>query len=220
MISRLEQSPFSKSRDGNAKLDESKANGPGTCTNVYQTGLKSLESSHPDEQQQVSIHWLIDHHHAAVYRYAYRLTGNANDAEDLSQQTFLMAHQRLEQLRDLEKCLSWLLSIVRNSFLKMNRRQRPSCAANLELDVDQIQQPMLEKMPIDGERLQMAFDQIDDSHRLILAMFYFEQLSYKQIATQLDVKIGTVMSRLSRAKSRLRASLASLSFTENEIWEK
>ena len=91
-----------------------------------------LDSQASDSVCEINIHWLIENHHESVYRYAYRLTGNVSDAEDLTQQTFMMAHQRLDQLREPAKCLSWMLTIVRNSFLKMNRRQRPSCAANLD----------------------------------------------------------------------------------------
>ena len=167
----------------------------------------TLDESNANSNDPISIQWVIDEYHDSVFRYAYRLTGNANDAEDLCQQAFLMAHQRLDQLREPERCLSWMLTIVRNSFLKSNRRQRPACAANLELDVDQVQQPEKDEPFFDSESLQMAFDQLDADQRIVLMMFYFEQLSYKEIAQRLQIKIGTVMSRLSRAKKRLRGSL-------------
>lgn len=60
---------------------------------------------------------------------------------------------------------------------------------------------------IDRERLQLALDELPDEYRLVVAMFYFEELSYKEIASELELPIGTVMSRLSRAKGRLRHRL-------------
>jgi RNA polymerase sigma-70 factor (ECF subfamily) len=60
---------------------------------------------------------------------------------------------------------------------------------------------------IDSERLQMAIDDLPDEFKVVVVMFYFQQSSYKEIATSLEIPIGTVMSRLSRAKSHLRRKL-------------
>ncbi len=60
---------------------------------------------------------------------------------------------------------------------------------------------------IDQERLQRALDQLPTPYRVVLVMFYFEDCSYRQIAERLDLPIGTVMSRLARAKGHLRAYL-------------
>ncbi|MEK6233406.1 MAG: RNA polymerase sigma factor, partial [Planctomycetales bacterium] len=59
---------------------------------------------------------LVSDHHAELYRYAYRLTGSVNDAEDLTQQTFLQAQANLHQLRDRERARSWLFTILRNCY--------------------------------------------------------------------------------------------------------
>lgn len=152
------------------------------------------------------IQRLISEHHARLYRYAYRLTGSAADAEDITQQTFLTAHQRLDQLRDESKAGSWLTAILRTTFLKSVRRRRPVDASSLELDVGEIPADATDD-PIDREQLQAALNDLSDDYRVVLLMFYFEQSSYKEIAEQLDLPIGTVMSRLSRAKGRLRAAL-------------
>ena len=61
---------------------------------------------------------------------------------------------------------------------------------------------------VDRELLHRALDQLPEQYRLIVGMFYFEEFSYKQIAQELGVPIGTVMSRLARAKQRLRQQLA------------
>ena len=68
---------------------------------------------------------LIEQHSTLLYRYAYRLTGNSHEAEDLTQQTYLLAQKRGHQLRDVQAARSWLLTILRNVFLK-SKRQRSS----------------------------------------------------------------------------------------------
>jgi RNA polymerase sigma factor (sigma-70 family) len=151
---------------------------------------------------------LIVAHHASVYRYACRLCGCPNEAEDLTQQTFLIAQQKLHQLREPERAAAWLLAIVRSCFLKGLRKSRPTPAQDLELDVDQIADQTPELDRIDREELAAALATLPAEFRLILLMFYFEELSYQEIAGQLDIPIGTVMSRLSRAKGHLRSQLA------------
>jgi RNA polymerase sigma-70 factor (ECF subfamily) len=157
---------------------------------------------------------LIRDHHADVYRYAFRLTGAQPDAEDLTQQAFLIAQQKLHQVRDPGKARSWLFTIVRNCYLKQLRRPAPEPAASLELTVEHIPDDSVppagaESEWIDREWLQAALDQLSDEHKVVLLMFYFEELSYKEMADRLDVAPGTVMSRLARAKGRLRALLES-----------
>jgi RNA polymerase sigma-70 factor (ECF subfamily) len=161
------------------------------------------------------VRQLVLAHYEAVYRYAFRLTGLVADAEDVTQQTFLIAQRKLHQLRDADKADRWLFAILRSCYLKSRRKQRPVPAANLELNVDELPEEsvrQLEQSNVDQERLQRALGELSDEHKLILLMFYFEDLSYKEISAQLNVKIGTVMSRLSRAKGWLRKCL--LSFEE------
>lgn len=160
----------------------------------------------------LDIRQLVRDHHADVYRYAFRLAGSQADAEDLVQQTFLAAQQKLHQLRDAAKVRSWLLAIVRNAYFKQRRRRDPEPAASLELEVDRIPDHTVppagaEAEWIDRQWLQAALDRLSDEHKEVLMMFYFEELSYKEIGERLGVATGTVMSRLARAKGRLRALL-------------
>ncbi len=155
----------------------------------------------------VDIITLITDHHTAMYRYAYRLAGNHNDAEDLTQQAFMVAHQKIHQVREPKKVLGWLYAILRTSFLKMARKSKPLVAGAIELEVEDIPELDEKDDTFDGERLQKALNEMPDEFRLVLVMFYFEECSYKEIAEELELPIGTVMSRLSRAKARLRAAL-------------
>ncbi len=157
---------------------------------------------------------LIRDHHADVYRYAFRLAGTQADAEDLTQQTFLIAQQKLHQVRDPAKARSWLLTVVRNCYLKQQRRARATPTGGPEVLVEHLADHHIpptgeEAEWIDRQWLQGALDQLSDEHKVVLMMFYFEELSYKEIADRLDVAVGTIMSRLARAKGRLRALLES-----------
>lgn len=149
---------------------------------------------------------LIRAHHQEVYRYAFRLTGQVADAEDVTQQTFLIAHGKLHQLRDPSKVRGWLFAILRSCYLKSRRKAVPVPAGSIALDVNHIPQAVDEDS-IDPSQLQAAINQLPEQFKLVVVMHYFEQASYKQIAESLEIPIGTVMSRLSRAKGRLRAML-------------
>jgi RNA polymerase sigma-70 factor (ECF subfamily) len=153
------------------------------------------------------IRGLVDQCLPALFAYAYRLTGSADEAEDLTQQTFLIAQQKIHQLREAEKARAWLLKILRNCYLKNRRRNRPLVASELELDINQFGEVCVPERPWDPERLQRALDELPEMFRTVVLMFYFEQLSYQEIADQLDVPLGTVMSRLSRGKHHLRRKL-------------
>jgi RNA polymerase sigma-70 factor (ECF subfamily) len=156
----------------------------------------------------LQIQQLVHDHYQSVYRYAFRLSGSAMDAEDLTQQAFMIAQQKLHQVREVEKVDRWLFVVLRSCFLKSHRRQRPTTAAAIELNVDEIPAKMnVAESDIDQELLQSAINELPENFRVVVMMFYFEQLSYKEIAASLDISMGTVMSRLSRAKGRIRQRL-------------
>ncbi|MCA9186385.1 MAG: RNA polymerase sigma factor [Pirellulaceae bacterium] len=159
-----------------------------------------------DQFELPTITHLVHLHHDALYRYAFRLTGSAPDAEDLLQQTFLSAHRNLEQLRNVSHAKAWLYTILRNAYLKQLRhRDRYHVELAEELDVPQ-QEP--QQSWFDEERLQSAVRCLPEANRVVVMMFYFEELSYREIADQLGIALGTVMSRLSRGKALLRRELA------------
>jgi RNA polymerase sigma-70 factor (ECF subfamily) len=151
---------------------------------------------------------LVQSHHAVVYRYAFRLSRNAADAEDLSQQAFLIAQRKIHQLREPDRARAWLLAVVRSCFLKGVRKARPMAAQDVDLLVEHVPDRTHVPDQIDRQEVADALDELPDEFRLVLLMFYFEELSYQEIAEQLEVPMGTVMSRLSRAKGHLRQRLA------------
>lgn len=146
---------------------------------------------------------LIDRHHALLYRYAYRLSGSATDAEDLTQQTYLIAHKNLHQLRDVSSAKSWLCTILRHAYLRI-RRNRPA-AQPLEPMHEPAQRSV--ETDYDEEALQQALCDLPEEYRSAVILYFFQELSYKEIAAVLDVPLGTVMSRLSRGKVQLKELL-------------
>jgi RNA polymerase sigma-70 factor (ECF subfamily) len=161
----------------------------------------------PLNTQPLDIETLVAEHGPVLYRYAYRLIGSAADAEDLTQQVFLTALTKLDQLRDPTAARAWLCSVLRRAYLRSQRKPRPQPVANLDLDVDLLAVDVPEELVFDSEELQHAIDDLPDDYKVVLIGFYFEECSYKELAERLELPIGTVMSRLSRAKGYLRTQL-------------
>lgn len=161
-----------------------------------------------DEMCAPQIGDLIDRHYQAVYRFAYRLTGDVADAEDLTQVTFLAAHRKLHDLRNPEFAWSWLCSIARNTYVNQIRKANGHTTVSLE-GVPEPCGRVSEDMVVDEEELQRALDELPEEFRSVLILYYFQQCSYREIVEILEVPIGTVMSRLARGKRHLRQRLLS-----------
>jgi RNA polymerase sigma-70 factor, ECF subfamily len=124
-----------------------------------------------------------------LYSYALVLSRNQAEAEDLVQETCLRALRAMERLRPDSNVKSWLFTILRNIWLNQ-LRQRKTAPDVVDLDSDEY-----------GEQLPL------ESREIILLREY-EELSYEEIAAMLQCPVGTVMSRLARARSKLRDLLA------------
>jgi RNA polymerase sigma-70 factor, ECF subfamily len=150
---------------------------------------------------------LVEQHYESLFRYAFRLSGSSSDAEDLTQDAFCQAQLKIRQLRDATRVKAWLFSILRNAYLhrvRDARRERVvplDCAADLP---ERLSEPLPE---IDSQRLQEVLNELPEDFRTPLILYYFEDFSYRDIAEQMEVPLGTVMSRLARAKAHLRARL-------------
>lgn len=144
---------------------------------------------------------LVADHHQALFRYAYRLSGSVPDAEDLTQQAYLIAQQKLGQVRDVDGARGWLFTVLRNCYLKTRGKRLALPIADFDVNAVPDEVP---EQPIDGEELQEAINALGDEFKVVVLMFYFEHRSYREIAELLDIPPGTVMSRLARAKGHLR----------------
>jgi RNA polymerase sigma-70 factor (ECF subfamily) len=160
-----------------------------------------------DDRSKPDMEALVAEHYRAVCAYAYRLSGAVDAAEEMTQQVFLIAQQHLDQLWRSENARNWLLAIARNCYLKSRARRRPVDMSSLSLSADSIPAEPVEEDQIDRQRLQEALQEMPEDFRVVLLMFYFEELSYRQIADRLGLPMGTVMSRLARAKQHLRNRL-------------
>jgi RNA polymerase sigma-70 factor (ECF subfamily) len=161
-------------------------------------------------EAELSLATLVTDHAADLYRYSYRLCGSTADAEDLVQQTFLLAQQHLDQLRDPAAARAWLFTLLRSAYGRLVRKTRPSCGTDCDCQFDDF--PEADTLDLDGpfdvEALQLALNKLPEEQRLVLVGFYFEECSYQELAQRLQIPLGTVMSRLARAKSQLRTLLA------------
>jgi RNA polymerase sigma-70 factor (ECF subfamily) len=158
---------------------------------------------------------IVRRYQHAVHRVAYALTRNAADADDLAQETFVRAYRALDRFRAGEPLYPWLARIATNLAFSLfrTRRRRPETA--LEPLVEAGQQWGVDDDPADRaaekERqahMQSAFAALSREHQAVLTLRVVEDLSYEDIARTLGVPIGTVMSRLSRARAELKARLA------------
>ena len=153
------------------------------------------------------VQQLVDAHYDSLYRYAYRLSGAAADAEDLTQEAFLKAQAQLGTLRDPDRAKPWLFAILRNAYLHRARSDRAHRQVPLEA-VGELAGPEPEPpAAVDPEELQKALSELPEAFRTPVILFYFEEFSYRDIADQMDLPIGTVMSRLARGKAYLRTRL-------------
>ena len=165
------------------------------------------------QQRLARTNQLLANHHELVFRYAYRLTACRSSAEDITQEVFLRAFKSIEQLRDPQAERGWLLAITRNEFARWCRL---AAAQRATVSEGEVADP-IEGGEVDLERrdwVQAALDQLEPEFRAVVLMFYFEQMSYTEIAETLEIPVGTVMSRLSRAKSHLKRCLDDIALTQ------
>lgn len=136
-------------------------------------------------------------------RFAVSLTRNASSADDLVQSSLERAITRWADKRSEGDVRAWLFSILYRQFLDAHRRSR-RYARMLEFITGRDDaQPSVERTVMAQSALQ-AFDQLNTEQRALLLWVCVEGLSYKEVAAILEVPIGTVMSRLSRARQALR----------------
>jgi RNA polymerase sigma-70 factor (ECF subfamily) len=147
-------------------------------------------------------------HLPALRRYATGLTGRSAEADDLVQDCIERALRRQDGLQQKEKMGAWLRSILHNVFIDDLRRRR---ARGTSLDVRDLEDDLvLSAPPEDRAGMQdvlRATMALSVEHRQILVLVGVEGLSYREVAEELGVPLGTVMSRLARARERLREKL-------------
>lgn len=165
-----------------------------------------------------------------LYAGALRLTRNARDAEDLVQDTMVRAFEKYHLYRQGTNLKAWLFRVMMNRFINLYRRRKAAPDRASFEDVGEflgrteslraqdfasakaMAGLMKDKVFLDSldDRLKRALESLGEDYRQILILNVIGDMPYKDIAEALDIPIGTVMSRLSRAKSLLREKVAEL----------
>ena len=158
---------------------------------------------------------LVTEYEKAVYAIAQRMTGNAEDAADMTQETFIKAYNSLQSFRGDSKFSVWLYRIANNvclDFLR-SRNRRPAVSLSAEdddgeetqLDIaDESQSPeLLLERSLTRDAVRRGLDTLPPDYRQILLLREIQGLSYEEIASALGIESGTVKSRIFRARKRL-----------------
>ena len=148
---------------------------------------------------------LVDLHYAGLYRFALSLTRDESEAGDLTQQTFYIWAAKGHQLQDRTKVKSWLYTTLHREFLGAQRRQ--SRFPHYELtevsdDLPHIDVTLVDQL--DSQALLACMARMEPIFRTPVALFYLEDYSYKDIASILDIPLGTVKSRIARGLGQLQ----------------
>ena len=151
-----------------------------------------------------------------LYRLAWSWCHNQHQAEDLVQETMVRALDKLDSLRDEARLAVWLTRIMANLFRDQFRKHKEETGLELE--------PVTEETPEDAadrsllvQRTREAIERLNDDHRQIITLVDLAGFSYADTALILDVPVGTVMSRLSRARKRLREQLEKAQVTPGPV---
>lgn len=146
-----------------------------------------------------------------LYRTAVRLTRNQTDAEDIVQETYMQAWKSFAQFEVGTNCRAWLYKILFNKFDHYRRKKATKAkyfqeAEDFVFDNANYSAPVAEYLT--DTQIINALDKLPEHYRLVVLLADVQEFDYKEIAEILNIPIGTVMSRLNRARTQLRKSLA------------
>lgn len=154
---------------------------------------------------------VVDRWYDPLYRFAISLCGNPEDAMDLTQNAFQKFARNKDKIQDIAKAKSWLFSVAHREFIDGYRHAKrfPKTALDsAPVPTDDKSKHTAERS-LDASLALDALSQLDERFRAPITLFYLEEFSYKEISETLSLPIGTVMSRLRRAKDQLRQILES-----------
>lgn len=159
---------------------------------------------------------LVQNYEKQVYNLCLRMVGNAEDARDLAQEAFLKAWRGMGGYQFEAAFSTWLYRLTGNVCIDFLRRQKRRPAVSLTMEEDSTELDVPDPEPTPEEQLleretckvvAQAMDELETEFRQILTLRVVQNQSYEQIAQVMDLKVGTVKSRLARARTKLRKIL-------------
>lgn len=164
---------------------------------------------------------LVRRHYKSVFNLAYRLCNNYDDAHDIVSEAFIRVYNALPNFRGDAHFTTWLYRIVRNVFLDERKKRRIRNHSSLE-DLVELEDSSVARQVEDprpgpaselerGERstmVQEAVLELPELQRLMIGLYHFQHCSYEEIAEVMELPIGTVKSRLNRARLALKNKLS------------
>ena len=154
---------------------------------------------------------LVEQYRDNVYRLAYRMCGNAYDADEAAQEAFVAAWRALPNFRGEAKFSTWLYRLTTNAAIDVMRREKRHQTVgdgemvDLADDADSPQETV--ERTEQQEAVQKALATLSEEYREVLLLRYMEELDYAEIAEVLQLPSGTVKSRINRAKAALKTAL-------------
>jgi len=153
-------------------------------------------------------------HFERLYNFACWLTQDRQEAEDLVQETYAKALKGFTSFQPGTNFRAWIYKILRNTFLTSRTGLKAAATEPLDPEGDEENLPTVKETPesillqrSDWQLVQQALEQLPVAHREVLLLCDVEEMSYQEIAATLAVPMGTVMSRLSRARRALREAV-------------
>jgi RNA polymerase sigma-70 factor (ECF subfamily) len=169
------------------------------------------------QNKQPSFTALIRPHLDRIYRLAFRLTGNRDDAQDLVQDVLLKLHGQRERLAEVDAVATWLARVTYNQFIDNLRRYKSRRLALVDdpvVSADPDQAPAAEASTedlVEGEftinRVLAALDQLSDDHQLVIKLHDVEGYTLTEMVEITGIPLGTLKSRRQRARERLQKLL-------------
>lgn len=162
---------------------------------------------------------LVVRYQTQVYNLAYRMVNQEADAQDLAQEAFIRAWRALSSFQFSSQFSTWLYRLTTNICIDFLRAQKRNKTVSMTVLQDEEAQqwdmedaaPLPEEQMIDREQhdaMEQAIAELDEEYREVLILRVVNECSYQQIAQVLDIREGTVKSRLSRAREQLRKKLS------------
>jgi RNA polymerase sigma-70 factor (ECF subfamily) len=183
--------------------------------------MRFLKSESQDKHASVRFEQLMLPHLDAAYNLAHWLARNDQDAQDVVQEAYLRAWRFFPKFRGGDAC-AWLLKVVRNTCYTWLEKNRPGSTVAFDDEVDSrvSDAPGPDEAIVredESQILRRAIEQLPMELREVLVLRELQGLSYKEIAALLAMPLGTVMSRLSRARDLLQQALERTAGKESEL---